>query len=65
MTSEDAIHDFFVPAFRMKADVLQAATPPNGSKLPNPGPIIFSVLNIGHESLRHDWQGDRHAANRL
>ena len=36
MTSEDVIHNFFVPAFRVKADVIPAATRTSGSSRPRP-----------------------------
>ena len=39
MTSEDVIHDVFVPAFRVKADVSPGGTPASGFSRPKPGAI--------------------------
>ncbi len=46
MTSQDVIHSFYIPAFRIKQDVLPAATPWSGSAPPNPASIIYSARSI-------------------
>ena len=55
MTSEDVIHDFFVPAFRVKADVdarpLHAPLVPADQAGPL-SPVLRRVLR--HAALRHD-----------
>ena len=52
MTSQDVIHSFYVPVFRMKQDVLPGATPWPGSAPPSLAPIICSVLSIAARSTR-------------
>ena len=43
MTSQDVIHSFFVPAFRIKQDVLPGRYTTSGSSATKPGPIICSA----------------------
>ena len=45
MTSEDVIHDFFIPAFRIKKDVCPAGTPLCGSRPPRPADSTCSARN--------------------
>ena len=63
MTSQDVIHSFFVPAFRMKQDVL--ARPLHGRMVPrHQSRHLSSVLRriLRHPALRHDRLHRRHGA---
>jgi len=56
MASEDVIHDFFVPAFRVKMDVVPAITTPCGSAPPSPAVIISSVAVLrSNHALMGGW----------
>ena len=46
MTTEDVIHDFFVPAFRTKADVIPGSTRRSGLKRRRPGTMTCSARSI-------------------
>ena len=65
MTSEDMIHDFFIPAFRIKADVLPGGIRRSGLKRPagHLSPVLRRVLR--HESLGNDWLDCGDAADRV
>jgi heme/copper-type cytochrome/quinol oxidase subunit 2 len=52
MTSEDVIHDFFVPAFASKPTCCRDATPPSGSSRPSRGAITCSAPSIAAPSTR-------------
>ena len=52
MTSQDVIHSFFVPAFRMKQDVVPGRYTVRGSAPPSPAPITCSAPNIAAPSTR-------------
>ena len=53
MTSEDVIHDVFVPAFRVKADVAaRAATPTSGSRRPSRAAITCSAPSTAARATR-------------
>ena len=54
MTSEDVIHSFFVPAFRVKADVLpgRGVTGSSGSRRPSPDAITSSAPNTAARTIR-------------
>ena len=54
MTSQDVIHSFYVPAFRIKQDVLPGRYTTRGFMPPRPAPIICSARNIAAPALRHD-----------
>ena len=66
MTSEDVIHDVFVPAFRVKADVdprpLHAHLVPADQARPL-SPVLRRVLR--HAAFRDDRPGRRHGAERV
>ena len=62
MTSQDVIHSFFVPAFRIKQDVLPGRYTTLGFTPPIPGPITCSARSIAAPSFRHDRAGDRDGA---
>ena len=63
MTSEDVIHDFYVPAFRVKKDVLPGRytslwfEPTKVGTFPS---VLCPVLRGIPRG--HDWIGDRHGA---
>ena len=66
MTSEDVIHDFFVPAFRVKADVIpgrytQPLVP--ADQAGTLSPVLRRVLR--HAALGHDRRGRRDGAERV
>ena len=66
MTSEDVIHDFFVPAFRVKADVVPGRYTHALVRADEAGhvsPVLRRVLR--HAALGHDRQGRRDGAERL
>ena len=65
MTSEDVIHDFFVPAFRIKADVIPGRYTTSGSsrRSRHVSPVLRRVLR--HAALGDDRPGRRHGAERL
>ena len=50
MTSQDVIHSFYVPAFRIKQDVLPGRYTTHGSTPPSPAPITCSAPNIAARS---------------
>ena len=50
MTSQDVIHSFFVPAFRMKQDVLPGRYTVAWFRATKPAPIICSAPNIAAPS---------------
>ena len=50
MTSQDVIHSFFVPAFRMKQDVLPGRYTVAWFHATKPAPIICSAPNIAARS---------------
>jgi len=58
-------HSFFVPAFRVKADVLPGATRPSGSTRPRPDGITVLRGILRHEALRMIGIDRRHGADRL
>ena len=45
MTSQDVIHDFAIPAFRVKQDVIPGATHASGSSPPRSANITSSAIN--------------------
>ena len=64
MTTEDVIHDFFIPAFRIKADVIpgqiyHAVVRGNQTR------SVLSVLRriLRHESFGHDWLRGRNGTH--
>ena len=66
MTSEDVIHDLFVPAFRVKADVLpgrytQHLVPADEARPLSP--VLRGVLR--HAPFGNDRRGHRHGAERV
>ena len=66
MTSEDVIHDFFVPAFRVKADVVPGRYTQLWFEATKPGtlsPLLRRVLR--HAALGHDRRGRRDGAERV
>ena len=50
MASEDVIHSFFIPAFRVRHDVVPGITTAYGSRRPSRGAITFSAPNIAATS---------------
>ena len=58
MTSQDVIHSFFVPAFRIKQDVLPGRYTTIWFQATKPGQVS-SVLRriLRHQALRHDRLG--------
>ncbi len=52
MTSEDVIHDFSVPAFRVKRDVLPGATARSGSPRSSPARTICSAPSSAAPTIR-------------
>ena len=66
MTSEDVIHDFFVPAFRVKADVLPGRYTQHLVPADQAGtlsPVLRRVLR--HAALGNDRRGRRDGAERV
>ena len=66
MTSEDVIHSLFVPAFRVKTDVVPGRYTTVWFKATKPGtlpPVLRRVLR--RRALADDRQGHRDAAQRL
>ena len=66
MTSEDVIHDVFVPAFRVKADVLPGRYTQHlvsGDQAGPLSPVLRRVLR--HAPLGDDRRGRRDGAGRL
>ena len=57
MTSQDVIHSFYVPAFRIKQDVLPGRYTTPGFIPPRPEHIICSAPNIAGPALRDDRPG--------
>jgi len=65
MASEDVIHDFSVPAFRVKMDVVPATTTPCGSA-DEGRPLSFLLLAVlRYKSRHHGRLGHRHGAGRI
>ena len=63
MTSQDVIHSFFVPAFRMKQDVLPGRYTVawfHATKARHLSPVLCRILR--HAALRHDRLDRRHGA---
>ena len=66
MTSEDVIHSFYIPAFRVKQDVVPGRyttmwfEPTKAGQVP---PVLRRVLR--HEALGHDRLGRRDGAGRV
>ncbi len=63
MSSQDVIHSFFVPAFRIKADVLPGRF--TGDLVPHDEGWDLSLVLLAilrHRSLGHDRPGDRDGA---
>ena len=66
MSSQDAIHSFFVPAFRIKADVLPGRYTTTWFRPTKAGTYhLFCAEYCGTQPLRHDRPGDRDGARRL
>ena len=66
LTSEDVIHSFFVPAFRIHMDVLPRPLHVGlvpGDAAGHVSPVLLAILR--HESCGHDRQGRRHGAGRI
>ena len=66
MSSQDVIHSFYVPAFRIKADVLPGRyteTWFRPTKAGDLSPVLRGVLR--HRPLGHDRPGDRDGAGRV
>ena len=58
--SEDVIHDFFIPAFRVKMDVVPGKLTTMWFKATELGTYhIFCARVLRHEALRHDRPGHR------
>ena len=58
MTSEDVIHDFFVPAFRVKADVhARPLHATSGSRRPSRAAITCSAPSTAARATRDDRRG--------
>jgi len=64
MTSEDVIHSFYVPAFRIKQDVLPGATPRCGFSRPVPASTTSSAPNTAGLSTP-GWSAGSTSWNRL
>ncbi len=63
MTSEDVIHDVFVPAFRIKADVVPGRYTHLWFQSTKPGRYrLFCAEYLRHEALGHDRPGRCHGA---
>ena len=57
MSSEDVIHSFFIPAFRVKRDVLPGASTQHcGLNPPNRDDTVSSAPNIAEQATRK-WAG--------
>ena len=55
MTSQDVIHSFYVPAFRMKQDVLPGRYTTAWFRATKPGTYhLFCTAILRHPALRHD-----------
>ena len=66
MTSEDVIHDVFVPAFRVKADVMPGRYTTHLVPADQAGalsPVLRRVLR--HQAFGHDRRGRRDGAERV
>ena len=66
MGSEDVIHSFFIPAFRVKADVVPGRYNVlwfTASKAGHLSPVLLAILR--HEAFRHDRLGDCDGSERL
>ena len=66
MTSQDVIHSFFVPAFRVKQDVLPGRYTSCGSPPRRQGDYhLFCARILRHRPFADDAAGRRHGARRL
>ncbi len=66
MTSEDVIHDFFVPAFRVKSDVLPGRYTQIWFHATKAGRIpVFLLAILRHSALGDDRPGDRDGDSRF
>ena len=66
MTSEDVIHDFYVPAFRIKKDVLPGRYTSIWFQATKLGKFhFFCAQYCGTGTCRNDWLGLRDDARRL
>ncbi|MCO5060775.1 MAG: hypothetical protein M9963_02045 [Kiritimatiellae bacterium] len=65
MTSEDVIHSFFIPAFRIKQDVLPVATRAFGLKPPRSENITFLRGILRHRAFHDGRVGHGDDAGRL
>ena len=66
MTSEDVIHDFFVPAFRVKADVLPGRYTTIWFQADQAGPLSPLLRRVlRHAPLGHDRRGRGDGADRI
>ena len=65
MTSEDVIHDFFVPAFRVKADVVPGRYTHLWFQATKPGRYHLFCAEYCGTQHRHDRPGRRDGAERL
>ena len=52
LASQDVIHSFFVPAFRIKQDVVPGRYSRNGSRRPGPGRTNFLLAILRHIATR-------------
>jgi cytochrome c oxidase subunit 2 len=52
MTSQDVIHSFYVPAFRIKQDVLPGRYTTMWFEATNPASTTFSAPNIAAQTTR-------------
>ena len=66
MTSEDVIHGFYVPAFRLKRDVVPGRYVKLWFRAVKPGEYqIYCARVLRHRALRHVGQGRRARARRV
>ena len=66
MTSEDVIHNFSIPAMRVKADVIPGRFVQIWFEPTRPGTYqIFCAEYLRHAAFRHDRAGRRHGSQRV
>ena len=65
LTSEDVIHDFFVPAFRVKVDVLPGRYVNTWFQATKTGRFDLFCAVLRSEPLRHDRDRGRHETGRI